>query len=173
MFSGQSVYILGPLHLADQIAIFEERKNPPPLPRSEKTKNVIDECFVKLWTEGDNWLTRKDFFNMCRAEFKVQSCVPITYRHLLRILEAVGLAKYFPPMRQRRKVPQKSRFAKNPPQRNVAETLLAPVRGTTTRGDALNFRNRGACGSPADDVRRRILPDNAPYQKRNQPIQVV
>ena len=52
--------------LADQVAIFEERKNLPPLPRSEITKYVIEECFVKLWTElwteGDNWLTRKDFF---------------------------------------------------------------------------------------------------------------
>jgi hypothetical protein len=78
-------------HLADQIAIFEERKNPPPLTRSERTENVIAECFVKLWTEGDNWVTRKEFFALVCAEFKAQECPLITYRHLVRILEDTGL----------------------------------------------------------------------------------
>jgi hypothetical protein len=89
--------------LADQIAIFEDRKNPPPLPRSERTKNVIQECFVKLWKDGDNWLTRKEFFAVVCAELKTQECPLITYRHLVRILEDAGLDEYLPPMRRRRK----------------------------------------------------------------------
>jgi hypothetical protein len=89
-------------HLADQIAIFEERKDPPPLTRRERTENVIDECFVKLWTEADNWLTRKDFFALVCAALKAQECPLITYRHLVRILEDTGLDRFFPPMRQRR-----------------------------------------------------------------------
>jgi hypothetical protein len=90
-------------HLADQIAIFENRKDPPPLPRSERTKNVIEECFDKLWDEGDNWPTRREFFALVCAELKTQECPLITYRHFVRILEDTALDEYFPPMRRRRK----------------------------------------------------------------------
>jgi hypothetical protein len=103
-------------HLADQIAIFEDRKNPPPLSRSERTKNLIAECFVKLWVEGDNWLTRKEFFALVCAELKAQECPLITYHHLVRILEDIGLDTFFPPMRRRRKR-RKSFYA--PPQVRV------------------------------------------------------
>jgi hypothetical protein len=96
-------------HLADQIAIFEDRKNPPPLPRGERTNNVIGECFVKLWIEGDNWLTRKDFFALVCAELKAQERPPITYRHFVRILEDVGLDGCFPSMRRRGKAHRKGK----------------------------------------------------------------
>jgi hypothetical protein len=107
-------------HLADQIAIFEDRKNPPPLPRSDRTKIVIEECFLKLWIEGDNWLTRKGFFTRVCAELTAQERPLITYRHFVRILEDVGLDGYFPPMRRRRKHHRRS-------ERNVAETFLVPI----------------------------------------------
>jgi hypothetical protein len=97
---GEPSYLL---FLADQIAFFEERKALPPLPRGERAKTVIEECFVKLWTEGENWLKRKEFFNMCCTELKAQNCHPIDYRHFVRILADTGLDMHFPPMRSRRK----------------------------------------------------------------------
>jgi hypothetical protein len=89
--------------LAENIAILEDRKDPPAFPRGERTKTVIQECFVRLWTEGENWLTRKEFFEMCSTELKVQNSHAIAYRHFVRILENTGLDEYFPPMRRRRK----------------------------------------------------------------------
>ena len=89
--------------LANQIAIFEDRKDLPALPRGERAKTVIGECFFKLWTEGENWLTRKEFFDVCCTELKAQNCHTIKYRHFVRILENTGLDEHFPPMRQRRK----------------------------------------------------------------------
>lgn len=42
----------------------------------------IEEEIIGEWEpQGDNWLTRKDFFVMVCTELKVQSCEPITYRH--------------------------------------------------------------------------------------------
>jgi hypothetical protein len=50
--------------LADQIAFFEERKELPALPCGERTKTAVEECFVELWLNGHNWLTRKEFFDL-------------------------------------------------------------------------------------------------------------
>jgi len=93
--------------LADQIAIFEERKDPPALPRGERRTIVLEECFVQLWEYGTNWVPRKEFFNLVCAALRNQGYAPITYRHFLRILENTGLGDYFPPMRWRRKRPRR------------------------------------------------------------------
>ncbi len=93
--------------LADQIAIFEERKDPPALPRGERRTIVLEECFVHLWEYGTNWIPRKEFFNLVCAALRNQGYAPITYRHFLRILENTGLGKHFPPMRRRRKRPRR------------------------------------------------------------------
>jgi hypothetical protein len=76
--------------LADQIAFFEERKDPPALPRGERRTIVLEECFVQLWEYGTNWVPRKEFFNLVCAALRNQGYAPITYRHFLRILENTG-----------------------------------------------------------------------------------
>jgi hypothetical protein len=89
--------------LADQIAFFEERKELPALPCGEKTKIAIEECFVQLWLEGSNWLTRKEFFDLVLKHLESLKRPSISYHHFVRILDSRSLSEYFPPMRRRRK----------------------------------------------------------------------
>ena len=88
--------------LTDQIAIFEHRKDPPPLPHGATTMIVIEGCFMALWLLGDNWLTRMEFFDRCRTELAAEG-YSIGYPHFVRLLKKMELDKYFPPMRKRRK----------------------------------------------------------------------
>jgi hypothetical protein len=111
--------------LNDQIAMFEDRKDPPPLPHGKVTMIVIEECFSKLWLEGDNWLTRMQFFDMCRTKLKTDEGYTIGYPHFVRLLKKMELGEYFPPMRKRRK--RRKRVT------NVAETSLAPLWGNNDK----------------------------------------
>jgi hypothetical protein len=88
--------------LTDQIAIFEHRKEPPPLPHGATTMFLIEGCFTALWLFGKNWLTRMEFFDRCRTKLAAEGC-SIGYPHFVRLLKKMELDKYFPPMRKRRK----------------------------------------------------------------------
>jgi hypothetical protein len=87
--------------LANQTASSIE-KILPPLPRGATTMFEIEGCFTALWLLGKNWLTRMEFFEMCRTELAAQG-YSIGYRHFVRLLKKLKLDKYFPPMRKRRK----------------------------------------------------------------------
>ena len=78
------------------------------VPRSERTKTAIEECFLKLWTEGENWVTRKEFFELVSKHLEFLKYDRITYRQFVRVLESTGRDEYFPEMRRRRKRPKRN-----------------------------------------------------------------